>query len=186
MRIETDLDRVIAKRLREERLARGWTLDQLAAASSVSRAMISKIERQCSMPTAVLLAKLAGAMNLTLTSLMSERGEQLATVRRAHEQSVWIDPETKYSRRLVSGGEAEVEIVAIELPPGAVVTFNGADTDIHEEQVLMLEGSLTLRTDQASARLDPGDLGRFSSGQLHAFANDGEQVARYLVMKRQR
>jgi len=49
------------ERLREARRARGWPIDRLASASGVSRAMISKIERGESSPTAVVLGKLSAA-----------------------------------------------------------------------------------------------------------------------------
>jgi transcriptional regulator with XRE-family HTH domain len=183
--MSNNLDGIIATRVREERLALGWTLDRLSAESAVSRAMISKIERnQCS-PTAVLLARLAGAMNLTLTSLMSERGAPSPSVRRVHEQSVWVDPQTQYVRRLVSGGGAELEIVAIELPVGTVVEFGGLKSDLHEEQVLVLEGTLTLQTGQSQFSLHPGDLARFAADQVHSFSNFGKSAARYLVITRQ-
>jgi transcriptional regulator with XRE-family HTH domain len=185
MPVVNNLDDIIAKRLREERLARRWTLDRLAAESAVSRAMISKIERNQSSPTAVLLTRLASAMKLSLTSLMSERGAGSSAVRRLHEQAVWMDPETKYVRRLISGREAEVDIVAVELPPGAVVEFDGAENAVCEEQVFILEGTLTLHTGESQSSLDPGDLARFASDKVHTFANHGHSVARYLVMKRQ-
>ncbi|MFB9291632.1 helix-turn-helix domain-containing protein [Pseudoduganella plicata] len=184
-KMSSNLDSVIAKRLREERMARGWTLDYLAAQSAVSRAMISKIERnQCS-PTAALLARLTGAMNLTLTSLMTEKSTPSPSVRRVNEQDVWADPQTQYLRRLISGGNAEVEIVAIELPVGAVVDFGGCASDVHEEQVLMLEGTLNLQAGQLQLILHPGDLARFTADRIHVFSNSGHSVARYLVIKRQ-
>jgi transcriptional regulator with XRE-family HTH domain len=181
------LDDLIPRRLREERLARGWTLDQLAARSAVSRAMISKIERGQSSPTAALLARLASAMGLSLSSLMSERGAAAPAMRRVHDQPVWIDPQTGYARRLVSpnGGEGDVEIVAIELPAGAAVEFDEAENLRSDEQVLMLEGRLMLQTGEARFDLLPGDCARFSADLAHKFVNTGDTVARYLVVRRQ-
>ena len=40
------LERSLAARLRTEREARGWSLSDLAQRSGVSRAMISKVERE--------------------------------------------------------------------------------------------------------------------------------------------
>jgi transcriptional regulator with XRE-family HTH domain len=181
------LDDLIPKRLREERLARGWTLDQLAARSAVSRAMISKIERGQSSPTAALLARLASAMGLSLSSLMSERGAAAPAMRQVRDQPVWIDPQTGYARRLVSpnGGEGDVEIVAIELPAGAAVEFDEAENLRSDEQVLMLEGRLMLQTGEAQFDLLPGDCARFSADLAHKFVNTGDAVARYLVVRRQ-
>ena len=59
------------ERLRGERRARGWTIDRLAEASGVSRAMISKIERGESSPTAVVLGKLSAALQLSMPELFS-------------------------------------------------------------------------------------------------------------------
>ena len=54
-----DVDERIGARIRAEREARGWSLTLLAGKSGVSRAMIHKVERGESSPTASLLAKLA-------------------------------------------------------------------------------------------------------------------------------
>ena len=52
----------LARRLRLEREARGWSLAELAARSGVSKAMISKIERDEVSPTAALLGRTSGAI----------------------------------------------------------------------------------------------------------------------------
>ena len=59
------------ERLRAERHARGWPIERLAAASGVSRAMISKIERGESSPTAVVLGKLSAALELSVSELLA-------------------------------------------------------------------------------------------------------------------
>ncbi|RVL99079.1 XRE family transcriptional regulator, partial [Sinorhizobium meliloti] len=56
------LEETMAMRLRELRMARDLTLDDLAGRSGVSRAMISRIERGEASPTAQLLAKLCSAL----------------------------------------------------------------------------------------------------------------------------
>jgi transcriptional regulator with XRE-family HTH domain/quercetin dioxygenase-like cupin family protein len=61
------------ERLRAERHARGWPIERLASASGVSRAMISKIERGESSPTAVVLGKLSAALELSVSELLGPR-----------------------------------------------------------------------------------------------------------------
>ena len=65
-----DLCPRIAARLRLERDSRGWSLADLAERSGVSKATISKIEREEVSPTAVILVRLAGAFDLTLAGLL--------------------------------------------------------------------------------------------------------------------
>lgn len=45
----------LCQRVRELRGSRGWTLEQLAQASGVSRSMLSQIERQQVIPLAIPL-----------------------------------------------------------------------------------------------------------------------------------
>src|SRR5882757_9462683 len=60
----------IARRIRLERSARGWSLADLAESSGVAKATISKIEREEMSPTAVTLVRLAAAFDLTLAGLL--------------------------------------------------------------------------------------------------------------------
>ncbi len=81
----------LARRLRLEREARGWSLGDLAARSGVSKAMISKVERAEASPTAVLLGRLSGAFGLTLSTLLARaEGEtgQIDAKRRSRSGSI--------------------------------------------------------------------------------------------------
>ena len=63
-----EIDKRIGARIRIERESRGWSLTELAERSAVSRAMIHKIERGESSPTATLLGKLSGAFSLSMST----------------------------------------------------------------------------------------------------------------------
>ncbi len=92
----------IAARLRLERDSRGWSLADLAERSGVSKATISKIEREEVSPTAVILVRLAGAFDLTLWvfgALLALFG-LLASIKATTERMTqsWLD--RKKRRRL--------------------------------------------------------------------------------------
>ena len=177
---------IVPRRVREERAERGWTLDELAARSGVSRAMISKIERGDSNPTAVLLSRLADALGLSLSSLMSEPRGSISALRLLSEQPAWVDPATGYVRRLISppGDNGDVEVVAVELPPGQRVTF-AATAGLHsDDQVLLLDGTLSLTSGQETYELHPGDCARVSTKDEQSFVNQEPAPARYLIVKR--
>jgi transcriptional regulator with XRE-family HTH domain len=181
-----DIGERIAHRLKEERKRRGWSLDELAARSQVSRAMISKIERQASTPTAVLLARLADALGLTLSALMFEPRANARSVTALAEQAQWTDPASGYTRRLVSPAvqEGDVEIVAVELPAGARVGFDDAETIRIDGQLLLLEGSVELAFAAERLTLRPGDCARIALHRAHELRNPGSASARYLVVIR--
>ena len=68
-----DLVAALGGRLRELRRARGLSLENLAAASGVSRSMISDVERGARSPTVLVLARLvATALGTTVARLLGE------------------------------------------------------------------------------------------------------------------
>src|SRR5437762_4519800 len=96
-----DVGARIARRLRLERDSRGWSLADLAERSGVSKATISKIEREEVSPTAVILVRLANAFDLTLAGLLLRAEGQGERLSRPEDQPVWRDPGTGYLRRQV-------------------------------------------------------------------------------------
>src|SRR5579863_9415065 len=114
----------LARRLRLEREARGWSLADLATRSGVAKATISKIERQEASPTAVVLVRLAAAFDLTFAGLLLRAEGEKERLSRAADQPVWRDPETGYLRKQVfSRPDHPLEIVAVELPAGQQVVL---------------------------------------------------------------
>src|SRR5919199_6720043 len=92
----------LAATLRAARLACELSASALAERSSVSRAMIGKIERGEVQPTAALLGRLSGALRMTLSELVARaEGDDKRLVRVA-DQPTWIDPASGYRRRAVS------------------------------------------------------------------------------------
>src|SRR3569832_187853 len=121
------LDTRLGSRLRLEREARGWSLSDLAARSGVSRAMINKVERGESSPTAALLGRLSGAFGLTLSALLARtEGAPGGRLMRAANQPRWQDPATGYVRTQIApapGSALPAELPRVVLPPGALVFF---------------------------------------------------------------
>lgn len=77
-------------------------MSELADRASVSRAMIHKIERGESSPTATLLARLSGAFGISMSTLIARAEMQEGKLLRLANQPVWRDPQTHYLRRHVS------------------------------------------------------------------------------------
>ncbi|MCT4981737.1 helix-turn-helix transcriptional regulator, partial [Pseudomonas aeruginosa] len=67
-----DIDELIARRLAALRKERELTLAQLAERCAVSKAMISRIERNQSSPTASVLGRLAGGLGVALSELLGD------------------------------------------------------------------------------------------------------------------
>src|SRR5258708_10206015 len=89
-----DITLKIAARIRGERTARRWSLDDLAERASVSKAMISKIERAEASPTAALLGRLSSAYGITLSALLAQDALTRRGPVRADSQAIWRYPAT--------------------------------------------------------------------------------------------
>ncbi len=175
----------LSANLKTARAARGWTLEQFAEASGVSRAMISKVERGEVSPTAAILARLAAGLGVSLASLFGSRAEAGSPLARAADQPHWTDPETGYARRNVSPPTAQgaAEIVDVTFPAGARVVFDNA-LGWHgiAQQVWLLQGRMTITVGAAVTELAPGDCLFMRVDAPIVFHNPGEAPARYAVV----
>ena len=179
------VDRSIAERVRTVRRAQGLTLDELAGRSNVSRAMISRIERAEASPTAALLARLCEALGMTLSTFFADVTEVSSPLRRRDEQRLWRDPHTGYQRRSVSppGMPSRVDIVAVEFPAGARVSFPPRpESRSMTQHVWLLEGELQMTIAGTVHHLQAGDCLFMDLGDAFDFYNPGKGMAKYAVI----
>lgn len=183
-----DLVARIAARVRAERERRRWTLAQLADASGVSAAMISRIERGESSPTAVVLGKLSAAFRLGVASLLAlaegapDAVADTAGVRRGADAAEWQDPGTGYRRRQVTGPRFPAEIAEIRLPAGARVPYPAAAFAFVRQLVWVLDGRLTFHDGDAVHELGTGDTVELGAPADRVFANTTATECRYAVV----
>jgi transcriptional regulator with XRE-family HTH domain len=177
-----DIDREIATQLKSLRAARGWTLAQAAQASGVSRAMISKIERSEASATAALLSRLATALDVPLSKLVAPPG-LAATVARKSERPRWRDPATGFVRERVTPAmtASRVEIVEVELPPKAQVTYRQPQDPGYSQHVVALTDGLRVRQDEP-VELSAGDALHMVPRGDFVFENTASAPCRYLVV----
>jgi transcriptional regulator with XRE-family HTH domain len=181
-----DLARRIAERVRELRAARGLSLEALAAASGVSRSMISLVERGERSPTAVVLAKLASGLGVLLSSLFDAPAAAASgPLSRRDDQPEWRDPESGYVRRNVSppGEPQPMRIVEVRFPPGARVAFDNGprDAQVHQ-QVWVLDGAIDVMVGAERHQLRTGDCLAMRLDRPTMFHNPTRKPMRYAVV----
>lgn len=182
-----DINIRIAHRIRELRLARGYTLDVLAARCQVSRSAISLIERGETSPTAVVLEKLANGLEVPLTKIFTNEttspSPQPFICR--NEQAEWQDPETGYVRRTVSPPNLKLpfQIVEIEFPPHARITYEISESSkVVQQQIWVVEGQIDIQLGKNSYALGEGDCLAMQLDQPVIYSNNSSQVARYILV----
>jgi transcriptional regulator with XRE-family HTH domain len=185
----SDLSARIAAQVRGLRSERGYSLDDLAARSGVSRSAISLIERGASSPTAVVLEKLATGLGVPLASLFDawpgSAVDAPSPIARSSAQPRWRDPQSGYRRRNVSppAWPSPIRIVEVEFPAGVTVAYETAGRDIQiHQQVWVLSGQIEVTLGAETHRLDTGDCLAMRLDQPTAFHNPTRTDSRYAVV----
>ncbi|ONN48690.1 DNA-binding protein [Acinetobacter genomosp. 33YU] len=182
-----DINIRIAHRIRELRLARGYTLEMLATRCQVSRSAISLIERGETSPTAVVLEKLANGLDVPLTQIFINETSSPSPqpVIHRNEQAEWRDPETGYIRRTVSPPNLRLpfQIVEIEFPPHSRVTYEISESSkVVQQQLWVVEGQIDIQLGKNSYALGQGDCLAMQLDQPVIYSNNSSQVARYILV----
>ena|SRR5688572_21206566 len=180
--IVNDPTPLIAQRIHDSRRANGWSLEQFAQRSGVSKAMLSKIERCQASPTAALLGKISGALGITMSALLASPTQSGARLVRADDQPVWRDPGTAYVRRQVSPlSNSPMHLVEVRLPRAARVAFPASAYEFIRQVVWVLNGSLEFREGNVLHQLRVGDCLELGDPSDCEFRNTGRVECRYLV-----
>ena len=177
-------DRRLAVRLKTLRAERGWSLEELATRSNVSRATLSRMEKCEVSPTASVLGRLCAAYGLTMSRLMAmvEADHQPLVVK--SEQPVWRDDVTGFERRSVSppAENLSCEVLECRLLPGTEIDYPGPAKQGLEHHLILQEGGLEITLEDTVHILKPGDCLRYKLHGANAFCADQKLGARYLLV----
>ncbi|RSM72302.1 LacI family transcriptional regulator [Actinoplanes sp. ATCC 53533] len=176
----------LAATLHATRTDRGLSVNALAERSGVSRAMIAKIERGDVQPTAVLLGRLTAALGLTLSELFSRTEVDTPRLARVVDQPVWVDPKTGYRRRSVSPVAGSVQLVEVELPAGAEVSYPSESFALASHQIWVLDGALRFLEGEVEHDLSAGDCLALGTPAPGTYRNSTDRPCRYLVVLERR
>jgi len=180
---DLSIDRRLAQRLKALRTERGWSLDDLAGLSQVSRATLSRLENAEVSPTANVLGKLCAAYGLAMSRLMHMVEDSFAPLVRRDEQEIWADPEIDFSRRSVSPPAQSLagEVLACALGPGTRSDYDTPPRSGLEHHLVMIEGRLRVTLGDRAHDLEPGDCLRYQLHGASAFSTPADRAARYLL-----
>lgn len=166
-----EVNELIGARVRQHRTARGWTLDEFAGRSGVSRRQLIHIEHGEGNPSIATLLRLSDALGVGLPVLVDVERAATATFTPAGRAPVlW---------RGANGGQAS--LVAGTEPPDVVELWHWTmypgerhRSDPHtagtRELLLVTEGHLDLTLGDDTSRLDTGDAATFNGDRPHGYA----------------
>src|SRR3954452_12710054 len=143
----------IGRRVREHRTARGWTLDELADRSGVSRRMVINIEHGEGNPSIATLLRISDALGVGLPVLVDvERPRELTVTPAGQAPVLWHGP-SGGKALLVAGTEPPdvVELWDWTLHPGEAHTSDPHSVGT-KELLLVLDGHVDLRVGDSTER----------------------------------
>lgn len=170
----------IGSRVRQERLARGWTLDQLADAAAVSRRMVVNVEQGTTNPSVGTLLRISDALGVGLPALVeSPRPRPLKVTRAGDGAALWTGG---------SGGRGV--LVAGTEPPDVVELWDWTlqpgeqhSSEPHapgtKELLQVQAGEVTVVAAGRSVLLHEGDAVAFAGDAAHSYANLGSAPATF-------
>lgn len=165
----------LGEQVRRLRQARGLNLEGLAAASGVSRSMISDVERGLRSPTVLVLARIATALGTTVSRLLGEdRPAPVIHLPRAEQHA--IDHPNGWQRRIMSPvlPGVEFELIRTVVGGGVVIGSFDAHATGSREYVAVESGALAVTLDGVDHHLEAGDALYYAADRVHAFANPGD------------
>ena len=181
---DADLTPVVGPNLRRLRVKRGLSLERLARASGVSRAMLGQIELGQSIPTINLLWKISRALEVTFSALISARTQSGALVLRSAESKILTSKDRSFSSRALFPFDEprRVEFYELRLAAQSI-----EEADAHSpgtsENLVATAGAVEIDVAGDTHRLETGDSILFEADTPHAYRNPGRvEAVMYLLM----
>lgn len=170
----------LGRRVKKLRADHGWSLEELAAASGVSRSMLSEIERERANPTLTVAFRIARAFGLTLQELIesAESGASKIQVIRAGDRAQVYRSDKQCEIRTLSplNLEKDVEFYQLRLRPGGALRSQ-AHFESTREFLTVEQGSVRIESGADAETLAKGDSGTYRADLPHAIVNAGKGEA---------
>lgn len=176
---------VVAANLRRLRTRKGYSLERLARASGVSRAMLGQIELAQSAPSINVLWRVATALDLPFGALLGNEGEAGAAVLRSEGAARLTSADGSFvSRPLFPFGQGprKTEFYELRLAPHGSERAS-AHPGGTIENLVVAAGAVTIRAGGEKHVLACGDAILFRADVEHSYHNPGDvEAVMYLVM----
>ena len=180
----------LGSKIRELRLKKNYTLQDVAAKTGLSKPFLSQIENDHVVPPVATLLKVARAFNVGLAHFFQDEvgsdkiaitrhNERIRVEKRPHHRKgevnyVYETLETKKTNK-----QMEPFLVEFPVQDSSEMVFMNHDG---EEFLHVLEGTLEFRSVSRVEVLESGDSIYFESDLSHSFRCLGEKAARAIVV----
>ena len=169
----------ISQRVKLLRQQRGWSLEQLATASGVSKSMLSQIERNQANPTLAVTCKIAQAFGMSLAEFveMPSASSAIHVIRADDREHLYRSDEAVEIRTLSPLNlEKDVEFYQVRLKAGGALK-SAAHYQGTREFLTVEQGKIRVQSSNDTAELAKGDSTTYRADVPHAIENVGKGEA---------
>lgn len=168
----------VGARLRACRKAQGLTIEQVAAATGLTRGFLSRVERDETSPSVSTLVTLCQVLSLPVGSLFEDADTEV--VRLTEAPKINMGGHDVIDRLITPRAQSKVQVLRSHLEPGA----NGGD-DLYTincdvEVLHVVSGKVTVEFTGGTQTLTAGDTLTFSGREPHNWHNPGPSPAEVL------
>ncbi|MDF5753307.1 XRE family transcriptional regulator [Spongiactinospora sp. TRM90649] len=171
----------IANNVRAQRAYRRMTLDELSARSGVSRGMLVQVEQARTNPSVSTLARIGGALGVTVARLVEVADTPV--VRVVGASGVVTFKHGEGAARLLVGTDAPA---ILELWDWRLATGEHHDGDAHppgtREMLTVIDGELVLTVLGQEYHLATDEAVLFSADRPHRYAAGGDSGCRFIMV----
>lgn len=168
----------IGDKIKQLRLQRGLTQEELAARTELTKGFISQLERDLTSPSIATLMDILAALGTDVAGFFRESPEE-AVAYSAEDMFVKEEPDGYTIRWLVTNAQKNaLEPILVTIPAGV----SGAEDGPHEGEEFgyVLSGSVTLTVGDKKYRVKKGGSFYFRPTRAHSLTNSGKIEARVL------
>ncbi len=170
----------LGRKIRDLRLRRGLTVQQLAEATGLSKGFVSQVENGRTSPSLATLQDLAKSLETSVAYLVVEEDQVPYVVRRNERPHMSVNGNTSRVEVMSAQPRRNLELLQCELPVSSAMSDK---RHFHhgEEVVLCTDGRVSLTCGEHVVILEAGDSCHFDGRVPHSIDNAGEVPARLLI-----
>ncbi|MFC3039388.1 helix-turn-helix domain-containing protein [Virgibacillus xinjiangensis] len=172
-------------KIKEMRLRRKQTQQQIADACGISKSLLSKIENGQTASAIATLSKISDVLEVPLSWVLDDKYEQdLVLLPKARRESKIGDENMGYSYELLANRSqfSGLEPTIVHVTPKRMNLRQDSYTHSQDEFIYILEGSIYLSYDGDKHFMEKGDSAYFQGSKPHLFIPVNDEGAQVLTL----
>lgn len=166
----------LGSKVKEARKTKKLSISVLSKKCDVSEGMISQIERNNVVPSAIVLWRIAMALDKNISYFFGEEGlgDDVVVCKKGQHKKIDRIRGTGYFELLTPKSKRLIEMIKVVIFPGEEIDSKPI-THVGEECGYVISGKLTVEVNGNNYYLEEGDTIEFDSNIPHRYLNESDE-----------